>query len=58
MADKEIEKVELNEEDLDAVAGGYSTEEWNAMTPEQRRQEQIISIQNKAAGIHCNLDDE
>ena len=35
------EGVELNDEVLDAVAGGaYTVEEWNAMSPEERKEAQ------------------
>ncbi len=37
MADKEIEKVEVNEEDLDMVAGGKIPQEiWDTMTDTQK----------------------
>lgn len=49
MAD--AEGVELSEEDLDAVAGGYYTyEEWKAMTRDEKIAAREASYAMKAAG--------
>ena len=60
MSEKEkkvVAPVEINEDELDLVAGGaYTREEWDAMTSEERKAAQLRSIlawQQKKA---CELD--
>ncbi len=52
------EGVELNDEVLDAVAGGaYTTEEWNAMTVEERQAAQQRSLIAKyVTKTPCEMD--
>ena len=52
------EGVELDDEILDAVAGGaYTVEEWNAMSTEERRAAQQRSIIAKTIlNTECELD--
>lgn len=48
---------EINEEELDLVAGGaYTNEEWAAMTVEERRAAQQRSIRAKLLGKTCEMD--
>lgn len=48
---------EINDEELDLVAGGaYTQEEWNAMTTEERRAAQQRSRMAKRQGQPCELD--
>lgn len=56
MADEKI-MAELNDEDLDYVAGGkYSYDEWKAMSTEERRQAQLDSLNNRKQGLPCALE--
>ena len=49
--------IELDEEFLNFVSGGvYSPEEWERMTPEERKQAWMDSLANRAAGVYCQLD--
>lgn len=52
------EGVELNDEVLDAVAGGaYTVEEWNAMSTEERQAAQQRSLIAKLVlNTECELD--
>jgi hypothetical protein len=52
------EGVELNDEVLDAVAGGaYTVEEWNAMSTEEREAAQQRSLIAKLVlNTECELD--
>jgi hypothetical protein len=51
------EGVELNEEVLDAVAGGaYTEEEWYAMSTEERQAAQMRSITARIRKTECELD--
>ena len=54
---KNVERIELDDEMLNFVGGGvYSEEEWNNMTPEERKQAWIDSIKARAKKEYCNLD--
>ena len=56
MAD-EIKKVEIDDEDLDLVAGGrYSREEWAKMSPQERAAAQARSANARAKGEPCEMD--
>lgn len=49
--------VELPDDILDEVAGGYYTmEEWNSMTPEERQAAQRRSIRARRINQPCELD--
>lgn len=49
--------VELTEDMLDMVAGGaYTKDEWDAMTPEERKAAQDRSIMAKIMKKPCELD--
>lgn len=48
---------EINEEELDLVAGGvYTEEEWWAMTVEERQAAQRQSRRAQRRGLPCELD--
>ena len=51
------EGVELTEEMLAEIAGGaYSKEDWDSMTPEERKAAQTRSILAKIRNLPCELD--
>lgn len=48
---------EINEDDLEFVAGGaYTYEEWKAMTQEERKAAQARSQREKSMNRPCELD--
>lgn len=57
MSDVKKNCVELSEDELDQVAGGYSDSNWLAMTPAERIAAFNESKVNRAAGKYCAYDD-
>ena len=55
--DTDNQRVEIDEEMLDFVAGGvYSQEEWAAMSVEERMEAWRISKINRLKHVYCQLD--
>lgn len=56
---EDIKKVpeELTDEDVESVAGGaYTSEEWKAMTKEERKAAQARSVAAWEKKLPCELD--
>lgn len=54
---KVVAPVEINDDELDLVAGGkYSEAEWRAMTPAERVAAKQRSLKARAAGTPCEMD--
>ena len=53
----DAEGIELTEEMLDSVAGGYLPPNWNDMTPDERNAFLLASIRARMMAQHCIIDD-
>lgn len=51
-------KVELNDDELDMVAGGYSQETWEKMTPDERKKAYQESKAYRTLDMYCAYDDK
>ena len=51
------EKIELQDEELNQVAGGYSRETWKSMTYEERVRAKQQSDAYRVLNMYCAMDD-
>lgn len=51
-------RVELTDDDVDQVAGGYSKETWEKMTPDERKRAYQESKAYRTLGMYCAYDDK
>lgn len=57
MSDNKKNYVELTEEDLDQVSGGYSYDHWKAMSDAERNAARAESDINHMLNKYCAMDD-
>ena len=57
MSDFKKNCVELSEDELDQVAGGYSDSHWLAMTPDERVAAYLDSQAKRKSHEYCAYDD-